>query len=94
LSTSQIREIFNIKGNAVNFIGDCRSGVPLRKTAVSFPCDETAACLSTSLLLTLSKDHARSVSEAFFLSGTPSLFYAGEEFELFVQFVVNNEVKS
>lgn len=81
-------KFFHIKGNVANFLGDYRSGVPLRKTAVSFPCDETAACLSTSLLLTLSKDHTRLVSEAFFLSGTPSLFCAGEQFVLFVQFVV------
>jgi hypothetical protein len=48
-----------------------RSGKSLRKTAVSFPSDETAACLSTSLLLATPKDHARSVSEAFFLSNIP-----------------------
>jgi len=57
----------------VNFPGDRRSGMPLRKTAVSFTGDETAVCLSTWLLLTPSKAHARSVSEAFFLSGIPSL---------------------
>ena len=48
-------------------------GVLLRKTAVSFPSEETAAWLSTSLLLTLSKVRARSVSETFFLSSTHSL---------------------
>ncbi|MBN1694694.1 hypothetical protein JW879_04730 [candidate division WOR-3 bacterium] len=59
--------------NRVHFTDGFGSGVSLRKTAVSFPCEETAAWLSTSLLLALPKDHARSVSETFFLSDTPSL---------------------
>ncbi len=49
------------------------SRLPLRKTTVSFPCEETAAWLSTSLLLALPKDRARSVSETFFLSDNLSL---------------------
>lgn len=48
-------------------------GVLLRKTAVSFPCEETAASLSTSFFLTPSKVRAHSVSEGFFLSSTHSL---------------------
>jgi len=59
--------------NRVHFTYGCRSRVSLRKTAVSFPCEETAAWLSTSLLLASPKDRARSVSETFFLSDTPSL---------------------
>jgi len=67
--------------NMGNFSVGCRSGIPLRKTAVSFPGEKTAACLSTLLLLTSSKVRARSVSEAFFLSDTPSLLVTRKKYQ-------------